>query len=38
MWPIAVNVTWSVCVSVYLSVTPTKMDEPIEMLFGLWTW
>jgi len=42
MWPIATDrVVWSVGRSVYLSVTvvsPAKMAEPIEMLFGLRTW
>jgi len=46
MQPIATHgVAWSVdqtlCLSVGLSVTvisPAKMVEPIEMLFGIWTW
>jgi len=37
MWPIVTDqVSWSVCRSVTV-VSPTKMHEPIEMLFGLYT-
>jgi len=36
--PIATDVAWSVCVCVlYTLVSHTKMAEPIEMLFGIWT-
>jgi len=42
MRPIVTDrVTWSVCLSVGLSVTivsPTKTAERIEMPFGLWAW
>jgi len=42
MWPIVIDqVAYVVCLSVCLSVTivsPAKMAEPIEMLFGVWTW
>jgi len=37
MQPIVTDqVAWSVCLSVTV-MSPTKMAEPIEMLFGLWT-
>jgi len=37
MWPIATDrVAWSVCLLVK-TVSPAKMAEPIEMLFGTWT-
>jgi len=42
MWPIVKDrVAWSVRLSVGWSITvvsPAKMDEPIEMPFGLWAW
>jgi len=40
MRPIAVDVVWSVGLCVCLldaSVSPAKVDEPIEMPSGLWT-
>jgi len=42
MWSVATDrVAWSVCLSVCLSITsmsPAKMAEPIQVLFGMWTW
>jgi len=41
MQPLATDIVWvSLCVCVCLldaTVNPAKTDEPIEMLFGLWT-
>jgi len=39
-WPIAVDVAFSVCLSVCLldtTMSPSETAEPIEMSFGLWT-
>ena len=36
MWPVVIDrVVWSACLSVTI-VSPAKMAEPIDMLFGLW--
>ena len=39
-WPIAVDVAFSVCLSVCLldtTMSPSETAEPIEMSFGLWS-
>jgi len=44
MRPLTTDAAWSVCLRVCVCVclldrtlTPTKTDKPIEMLFGVWT-
>jgi len=42
MWPIAIGVLWSVCLSVSVCLLVTIVSsaaavEPIEVLFGIWT-
>ena len=36
MQPVVTALVWSVCLLV--TTGPPKMADPIEMLFGVWTW